>query len=203
MLKAESILRYWLGPYDINPDNWQRQTKRWYASDPLIDNEIRERFGLTLEAAEKGAHDDWQRSTTGCLALIVLFDQFSRNLFRGSPDAYRNDKRTVGLSDEIVTSGVLPKLKVPAQLMVFHPYHHAEDLGHQERVVRLAKQLLVTAAPEWHRVVKSNLAFLESHAAIIRQFGRFPHRNAILGRLSTEQEITHIRKDSRTFGQRQ
>ena len=201
MLQAESILRYWLGPYDINPDNWQRQTKRWYAPDLLIDNEIRERFGLALEAAENGAHDDWQRSTTGCLALIILFDQFSRNLFRGSPDAYRNDKRAVGLSDEVITSGVLPKLTVPAQLMVFHPYHHAEDLDRQERVVRLAKQLLATAAPEWHWAIKSNLAFLESHAAIIRQFGRFPHRNAILGRLSTEQEIAHLRKDSRTFGQ--
>ena len=201
MSGVEEILNYWLGPAGISPDAWQKQTKRWYASDPEIDQEINGRFGPTLAAAEAGDLDDWQRSTSGCLALIILFDQFSRNLYRGHAKAFCNDPRAVTVTDHLVLSGKLHELDVPAQLLAFHPYHHAEDLSRQEQVVELARHLLKTSGVGWHKTINNNLDYLENHANVIRLFGRFPHRNDILGRQSTLEELEHMRQDPRTFGQ--
>ncbi len=201
MSKIDEILHYWIGPPDIDPRGWSKKTKLWYASDPTLDNNIREQFGAELTAAERGQRELWRGTLRGCLALLVLYDQFSRNLYRGKPEVYRNDARAVDVADQIVKSGELADLNVPAHLLAFHPYHHAEDLGRQECVIKLTRHLLKKSCAEWQNTIGKNLAYMENHANIIRRFGRFPHRNSILGRKSTPEEIEHLRLDSRTFGQ--
>ena len=118
-----------------------------------------------------------------------------------SPDVYRNDAEAVAVTDMIVSAGQLAELNVPAHILVFHPYHHAEDQHRQERVLDLARQLLTHCEPGWRQSIESNLAYMENHAGVIRRFGRFPHRNRVLARESTPEEIQHLEKDCRTFGQ--
>ena len=201
MSKIESMLDFWIGADNISPEGWDEKQKLWYASDTSVDDEIRERFGAELDAAERGKRENWKDSLRGQLALIVLYDQFSRNLYRGSPDVYRNDAEAVAVTDMIVSAGQLAELNVPAHILVFHPYHHAEDQHRQERVLDLARQLLTRCEPGWRQSIESNLAYMENHAGVIRRFGRFPHRNRVLARESTPEEIQHLEKDCRTFGQ--
>ncbi len=201
MSRIDEILNYWIGPPDLEPEGWGEKTKLWYASDPDLDNQIRVRFGAELTAAETGQREAWKQTPPGCLALLVLYDQFSRNLYRGTPEVYRNDAEAVSLTDQLVQSRQLAGLNIPAHLLVFHPYHHAEDPTRQERVLDLARSLLETSGAEWHETIRSNLTYMENHAEVIRRFGRFPHRNGILGRESTPEEIEHMQQDGRTFGQ--
>ena len=201
MSKIDESLDYWIGPPNIDPAGWREKTKLWYTSDPLLDSTLREQFGAELVAAERGNREAWRGSIQGCLALLVLYDQFSRNLYRGMPKAYSNDVRAINVSDQLVKSGKLAGLSVPAQLLAFHPYHHAEDLDRQEYVIQLTRILLKTSSADWQKTINKNLTYMEHHANIIRRFGRFPHRNSILARDSTSGEIEHLRRDGRTFGQ--
>ncbi|MBT4493773.1 MAG: DUF924 domain-containing protein [Gammaproteobacteria bacterium] len=197
----DAILDYWIGPDDIDPAGWSEKQKLWYAADTAIDDEIRERFSGELIAAEKGQRQAWKNSAEGQLALIVLYDQFSRNLYRGNANVYRNDAEAVSVTDQLIDSGALTNLNVPAHILVFHPYHHAEDLDRQNRVLMLAESLLSTCPPEWRQSIEGNYTYMKNHAGVIRKFGRFPHRNRILGRDSTREEFEHLENDGRTFGQ--
>ena len=201
MSKIDEILDYWIGPEDIDPDGWGEKQMLWYAFDEKVDNEIRTRFGPELMAAENGEREDWKQSERGCLALLVLYDQFSRNLYRGTPDVYKNDPEAVAVTDMLVESGALHALNVPAHILAFHAYHHAEDIERQELVLALADSLIEHSDEEWRESINSNLEYMKNHAAVIREFGRFPHRNKILGRDSTPEEVAHLGKDGRTFGQ--
>ncbi len=201
MSKIEEILEYWIGLPDIDPQNWCEKTKLWYASNPQLDERIRERFGTELCAAEQGHRDTWRQSAKGSLALLILYDQFSRNLYRGTAAVYRNDAKAVSIANQLVDSHAFANLSIPAKLLTFHPYHHSEDMSHQERALDLARDLLKTSDAKWHEVIRGNLTYMENHAEVIRRFGRFPHRNDLLGRCSTPKEIEHMQKDGRTFGQ--
>lgn len=197
----DEILDYWIGPEDIVPEAWGKKQSLWYAFDEKVDDEIRNRFGAELTAAENGDREDWLHSDRGCLALLVLYDQFTRNLYRGTPDVYRNDPAAVTVTDQLVATGALHGMNVPAHILAFHAYHHAEDVNRQEKVLELARALTDRSPPEWQESIRKNLAFMENHAGVIRQFGRFPHRNKILGRESTQEETEHLERDNRTFGQ--
>ena len=201
MSMIEEILDYWIGPDDIDPVGWGEKQVLWYAFDESVDEKIRTQFGPELTAAENGQREDWKLSDRGCLALLVLYDQFSRNLYRGTPDVYRNDPEAVAVTDQLVETGALYSLNVPAHILAFHAYHHAEDLPRQQKVLKLAEDLISRSSDEWKESINSNLEYMKSHAGVIHEFGRFPHRNKILGRESTAAEIAHLEKDNRTFGQ--
>jgi uncharacterized protein (DUF924 family) len=152
--------------------------KRWFKKDDAFDASIRERFLAAHEAAAAGKLADWERTPEGSLALLILLDQFPRNMFRGSRRSYATDSQALAIADRAIARG--DDRHVPAALRTFFylPHQHAEDLAAQERGVA-------------HYVAAGDadgLKWAQEHADIIRRFGRFPHRNSILGRTTTPEE---------------
>jgi uncharacterized protein (DUF924 family) len=151
---------------------------RWFKKDEAFDDEIRRRFLSAYEDAATGKHGDWEKTAEGALALLILLDQFPRNMFRGQARAFETD-----VMARAITAGALVRgfdSQVPADLRLFFyvPFEHSEDLADQKRGVALYK-----AAGD-----ADGLKWAEIHADIIRRFGRFPHRNNVLGRVTTPHE---------------
>lgn len=157
---------------------WQQAgADRWFKKDTAFDDEIRARFLASYEAAAAGKLRDWEQSAQGALALLLLLDQFPRNMFRGNARTYATDPLARAIAAGAIVRGF--DAQVPQDLRGFFylPFMHSEDLADQERAVTL------------YRVAGlAELKYAEEHADIIRRFGRFPHRNAVLGRTTTPEE---------------
>ncbi len=199
--EASEIINYWLGTEQNSVDDMKRQWKLWYDASDDTDNNIRARFGGALAAAESGDLNHWQSNASGSLALVILLDQFSRNLFRSTPDAYRNDNQALAIAEHAVTTGQHLEMSIPGRVMLYHPYHHAEDTAMQEKAVQLFSELKASSPSAWEEELENHLRFVRSHASLVSRYGRFPHRNQVLGRISTEEEKAYLDKDNRTYGQ--
>jgi uncharacterized protein (DUF924 family) len=155
---------------------------RWFAKDEEFDRNFRERFLTLHEAAARGELDTWQESATGALALLILLDQFPRNSFRGSPRMYATDARAREVADQAIRAGHDLVVDPGLRLFMYLPFGHSEELADQERSVELARRALAPV----------DLLHAEHHRDIVRRFGRFPHRNAILGRASRPDEVRYL-----------
>ena len=153
----------------------------WFAKDPDFDRRFRERFLADHESAARGELMHWQSTAEGAFALVILLDQFPRNAFRGTPRMYDTDATARKVAATAFAAGYDRLLPVQLQKFFVLPFAHSEDLADQERAVALAR-----------RIGPDDLAHAEHHRDIVRRFGRFPHRNAILGRESTRDEITYL-----------
>jgi len=165
---AADVIAFWQA---AGPD-------RWYEKDDAFDKEIRERFLGTYEAAAAGKLSDWEQSAQGALALLILLDQFPRNMFRGDARAFASDPLARAIAAGAIVRGFDSQVAKELREFFYLPFEHSEDLADQERCIALNK-----AAGDQH-----NLKWAEIHADIIRRFGRFPHRNAALGRVTTPEE---------------
>ncbi|MCO5132505.1 MAG: DUF924 domain-containing protein [Xanthobacteraceae bacterium] len=152
--------------------------ERWYKKDEAFDAEIRRRFLTTWEAALAGERDHWQDSDDGALALLIVLDQFSRNMFRGDPRAFAADAKAREVADRAIARGVDQRIDRVMRQFVYLPFEHSENIADQQRCVALFKALGDA----------ENLRYAEIHEDIIRRFGRFPHRNPVLGRATTAAE---------------
>jgi len=151
--------------------------KKWFKKDAAFDAEIARRFMPAYEAAAAGALSEWEATAEGALALLLLLDQFSRNMFRGSPRAFAADPLARAIADRAIARGF--DLELPAERGFFYlPFEHSELLADQDRCVALCRATGNADTLKW----------AELHADIIRRFGRFPHRNSVLGRASTADE---------------
>lgn len=168
----DRILKFWLD--EVGPENWYKQ-------DDALDARIRSEFHDVWQAALSGQHDDWMLSPEGALALLVLLDQFSRNMFRGRADAYRSDPLALALAKRAIARGHDQKIAEPQRQFFYLPLMHSEMLSDQERCVRLLLLKMPLHGPD-------NLPHAVKHREVIRSFGRFPSRNAALGRNDTEAE---------------
>lgn len=158
---------------------WQKAgPDRWFKKDLAFDDEIRERFLTTYEAATAGQLSGWEQSAEGALALLILLDQFPRNMFRGDARAFATDPLARAITAGAIVRGFDGQVPKQLQNFFYLPFEHSEDLADQERGIALNK-----AAGD-----AENLKWTELHADIIRRFGRFPHRNAVLGRTTTPEE---------------
>jgi uncharacterized protein (DUF924 family) len=151
---------------------------KWFDTDDAFDAEIRTRFLGTYEAAASGALNSWEATPEGALALVLLLDQFLRNMFRGMPRAFAADPLARAVADRAIARGFDEHVPKTEQLFFYLPFEHSEDLADHERCVALCRNSGDADAPKW----------AELHADVIRRFGRFPHRNPILGRASTPDE---------------
>lgn len=167
-----SILTFWLD--DVGPDGW-------YEQSDALDRQITERFGDVWAAALSGAHDDWISRPEGALALLLVLDQFSRNMFRGHADAFRSDARALVLAKTAIGLGQDLRTREPERQFFYLPLMHSEVLPDQERCVRL----IMLHMPEHG---DNNLPHAIKHREVIRRFGRFPSRNAALGRTDSDAE---------------
>jgi uncharacterized protein (DUF924 family) len=197
LTEPEAVIEYWIGASD--PQTFKNQTRRWYIASADTDQFIEATFGDTLRAAEAHKLDPWKNSPTGCLALVILLDQFSRNLYRGTPKAYQNDPLALQIARQLISSGT--QLSIPARIVAYHPLHHAEDLAMQEMAVDLFSRLVREADKEWQEQLEAQLRSAKGHRDVIQRFSRFPHRNQVLGRESSAEELGFIARDRRTYGQ--
>jgi uncharacterized protein (DUF924 family) len=163
-----AVIAWWLG---LGAD-------RWFVKDSSVDDEIRARFGGAYEAAVAGLLAAWEETAEGALALVLVVDQFSRNIFRGSPQAFAADPLARAVADRAIARGFDRGFENPVRRFFYLPLMHSEDLADQDRCVALCR-----AAGD-----DEGVHHAEVHADIIRRFGRFPHRNALLGRATTAAE---------------
>lgn len=158
---------------------WQKAgPDRWFKKDPAFDDEIRERFLATHEAAAAGQLSDWEQSAQGALALLILLDQFPRNIFRGDARAFATDPLARAIAAGAIIRGFDSQVPKEMRGFFYLPFEHSENLADQERCIAFHKAIDDTEGLKW----------AEIHADIIRRFGRFPHRNAALGRTTTAEE---------------
>jgi uncharacterized protein (DUF924 family) len=152
--------------------------ERWFKKDAGFDDEIRSRFLETHEAAAAGRLADWEKTADGALALIILLDQFPRNMFRGEPRAFAGDPLARAIAAGALVRGYDAQVPDTMRGFFYLPFEHSENIADQERAVAFYKAVGDTDGVKW----------AEIHADIIRRFGRFPHRNAVLGRATTLEE---------------
>lgn len=158
---------------------WQKAgPDRWFKKDPAFDDEIRERFLATHEAAAAGQLSNWEQSAQGALALLILLDQFPRNIFRGDARAFATDPLARAIAAGAIIRGFDSQVPKEMRGFFYLPFEHSENLADQERCIAFHKAIDDTEGLKW----------AEIHADIIRRFGRFPHRNTALGRTTTAEE---------------
>ena len=184
-----------MGPSPESVDAAKKASRRWYAPDDQLDDEIRRNFGVAMERARSGALSGWQETAEGALALVILLDQFTRNAYRGTAAAFSGDAMARQVATGALDRGFDTALPLPGRLLLYHPFEHSEDLGDQRRSVALFARLAAESQSEWREYIESFLRYARAHLEVIEQFGRFPHRNEILGRESAPAErdwlLTH------------
>tara|TARA_R110000823_G_scaffold198080_3_gene329123 strand:- start:6227 stop:6814 length:588 start_codon:yes stop_codon:yes gene_type:complete len=183
----EAIHEFWFGELDANGFTRKDRSSLWFKADRAVDAECRLRFGDTLASARAGELTHWRDSDRGLVALVVLLDQFSRNIHRGTPQAFAADDRALSLSRACIDSARDSRLPVIHRVFMYLPLEHCEDLHTQRECVRLFSAL-ADAEPG----AADFLRYAVAHCDVIEQFGRFPHRNAILGRTSTAEELEYL-----------
>lgn len=195
-LAIEDVLSFWFGAPAQQAAEQLEKFRRWYVGGAALDAEIRERFGSLIEAALAGRLSHWRGTARGRLALILLLDQLTRNVFRGSPRAYSGDRAALALALEALDEGSLGAHPLEEQLFVLMPLVHAEDLALQTRAVELARELLERAPPALSEPWQRGYARTRHYRAVIARFGRFPQRNAILGRPSSAEELAFLEEEA-------
>ena len=154
----------------------------WFASTPEFDEALRERFLATYRAAATGQLENWERTPLGALALVIVLDQFPLNLFRSQPESFATEAAARVVANRAIARDFDREMSPEQRLFLYLPFMHGEALADQERSVRLFQQA----------GLEESLRFARHHRDLIRRFSRFPHRNAILGRESTPQEIAYL-----------
>jgi len=182
------ILDFWFLP-PSDPGH-AKPREIWWKSTPEFDEEIRGRFGALIRRAVAGELKHWARTAEGALALIILCDQFTRNIYRKSVDAYCGDATALAAARAAVAGGFQLTVPRPMRTFYFTPFHHSENLADQEMSCALFETI---ADPE-------NQNYARRHRDIVARFGRFPHRNEVLGRESTAEELEYL-KTAERFGQ--
>lgn len=201
MSRAATILEFWFGRLDAAGLPDARAERRWFNADDAFDAEVRARFEPDLRNASAGRLSRWERDPRSALALVILFDQFPRNMYRGKPRAFLFDVHARAVAERTVARGLDVRLQPVERAFLYMPFEHSEDAADQARSVRLFRQL-VDAAPESQRErFRGYLSYALQHQEVIARFGRFPHRNRVLGRTSTAAEAAYLREGGSTWGQ--
>lgn len=196
----DKVLDFWFGKLD-NQLSSQEKSKLWYASSELLDQQIKLHFEHLYEQALQGNLESWMRTPKGAMALIILLDQMPRNMFRGNVGAFISDHSALRYCLEGIEKGFDKQLVLVERCFFYHPLEHAENLELQQQCVEHFQRMQQVYNNDTHQVfIRNSLDFAQQHLMIIERFGRFPHRNAILGRESTSQEIEYL-KIAIGFGQ--
>ena len=190
-MTPETVLDFWFGARG-SPERGKSRAM-WFKKDEAFDAALHAKFGVLHTEARAGQLQAWEAQPKSALALIILLDQFSRNMFRGQPESFAGDAAALRLARAVITRGQDTALLPVMRQFVYLPFEHSENLADQDESVR--RFGILDALPE----TKGLLDWAEKHRAIIARFGRFPHRNAILGRESTAEEIKFLQTPGSSF----
>lgn len=189
-MQPQDVLDFWFS---------DRVQRLCFERDAAFDAEIREKFGDAVTAAQDGAFEEWRATPEGALALVILIDQMSRNIFRGSPRAFAGDARALAIAEQMIASGFDRGFSFVQKRFTYLPFEHSENPTVQKRALALFGALAVECAPERNVDGAVQLLYAARHAEIIFRFGRYPHRNACLGRVSTPEEEAFLKDPLSSF----
>ena len=199
--RIEAILSFWFKEQELSAPQIDRRMDMWFGEDPVFDHEIEKEFADDVEAACAGNLNHWAAESHGRLALIILIDQFRRNIHRNTAEAFSNDR----LALKLCVEGAMEKKDrslTPIQRVFFYmPLQHAESRKVQAKSLELYNRLAEAVSPTYRETFLTVAQFAELHKDIIDQFGRFPHRNTLLNRENTAEEAEYLAGDSPDFGQ--
>ena len=190
-ISPQDVHDFWFGASDDPAFGQPREA--WFKKDDAFDEEIRTKFGETVEAAIEGGLTEWEDNGQGSLALILLLDQFARNIFRGSGKSFAGDVRTRQVAAAAIAAGIEKDLNIPQRVFLYLPYEHSEDMADQHRSMDLFNSL-----PQYEGR-DNQIDYAQRHLDIVERFGRFPHRNTSLGRVSTADEEEYLAQPDAGF----
>ncbi|MEM0953418.1 MAG: DUF924 family protein [Pseudomonadota bacterium] len=188
VVNASQILNFWFGPLTADGMPLEDRNSVWFNGGEAVDAEIRQRFGADVERALAGDLDDWRLEANGLVALMLLLDQFTRNIYRGVPAAFSGDEKALALARTAIEENQDLALPTIYRVFLYNPFQHAESLADQTKGVELVQTLLAQCGDASRDYVANSLRYFQAHLDVIEKFGRFPHRNAVLGRASTPEE---------------
>lgn len=191
--RVDEVLQFWFGAPAVSFPEHVAKMQRWFRGGPELDAEATSRFAQTVDDAIAGKLDGWLDHPKGWLALVIVLDQLTRNVLRNSPRMYEGDARAQALAIDGLDSGRTHALPLAERHFAVMPLVHSEQLAHQERGVIELARLVDDAPAELRPIYAMGIEQTTKYRAIITRFGRFPHRNAILGRPSTPEETEFLR----------
>ena len=199
METADAILEFWFGS-DLDDAKVAEQKKKlWWSKDVAVDDIILQRFEKSTLSAVDGSLNAWESTPRGLLALILLTDQFPRNMYRGTSKSFAFDASALRLIKRALEQGLVQSLRPIERVFAYLPLEHSESIQDQERAVKLFEQL-ANEVPAIHKSTFEGFSrFAIRHRDVIARFGRFPHRNEILGRTSTDEEIAFLKTAGSSF----
>lgn len=199
-MRQQEILDFWFADAESSVEALDRRTDVWYGGGKAFDESCGQ-FREDVERALRGELDAWAATPPGRLALILLLDQFPRNLFRNSPRAFAGDAKAQALVVEGRRNGMDKNLSIVQRLFLYMPLEHAEDRDLQAQSIEAFEELVRDAPADNREWAAALLPYAKQHRDIIARFGRFPHRNTVLGRESTPEERVYLAADAPNFGQ--
>ena len=196
----DDILNFWIGPTARDAGQLDKGHALWFGKSDDVDREIRTRFSGAITARAGGLAQEWAaRGPRNRLAAVIALDQFPRNVFRGTPQAFAYDRIALGLTKEGLLTHADEELAEVEQVFFYLPLEHSERVADQALCVQLMEKLVKTARPEFKSFAEGTLDYAYRHKEVIDQFGRFPHRNSILGRENTSEEVAYLSQPGAGF----
>ncbi|MHB8916103.1 MAG: DUF924 family protein [Thiobacillus sp.] len=195
----EAILDCWFGAPGTAGEIAERQSKLWFGKLPEKDREVSERFTPTFNAGITGSLNEWATTSRGRLALVIVLDQFPHHIHRDTPDAFAQDAKALALSLAAIVAGEDKTLALIERVFLYLPMEHAESIAMQNLSVTQYQQLADEAVESERALFDNFLDYAHKHREVVLRFGRFPHRNAILGRPSSTDEIAFLQQPGSRF----
>jgi len=189
----DSVIRYWFGEASSSADINAEKKRLWWSKNEKVDEKIADRFSALIDAVASGELDHWNESDNGLLASIICTDQFPRNIYRGHSKSFSYDQIALRFARQAIAMGFDRKLSLIKRVFIYMPFEHSEEISDQQQAVSLMQSLVEQSSTDEKDV------FAGWHHEVIAEFGRFPHRNAILGRESTEKELVFLKKPGSSF----
>lgn len=199
MSSAETILDEWFGPLDEQGHPSPEKSKRWFEKDAAFDAHLRDQYGDWVERALAGELHEWRTAPNDRVALILLLDQFTRNIFRGTPRMFAGDPLALEIAHETAGEDADATFLPTQRAFTLMPLMHSEVLADQELCVRAFERLSQSAPPSHQPGFKYGLDYAIAHRDIVARFGRFPHRNQTLDRPSTPEELEFLKQPGSSF----
>lgn len=197
--RIHEILDFWFGDLDLTPDAFESRNQLWFMGGEDVDEVIAENFEKDVIAAAEGKLSSWMKTPKGSMALIILLDQFSLNIYREKPLSYLNSEKAIAVSRNAIKQGWEYVLTPAERVFLYMPLEHSENLKDQEEAVGLFQKLTSEATEPYRELMEGYLEYAIRHHRVVERFGRFPDRNEVFARESTPEELEFLESDEAPF----
>lgn len=193
MVTPNDVLSFWFGEYEPLESLGYAKVSQWFKKDPEFDSLIKTRFEDALQRAFAGEFDHWiEESPLHGVALVIILDQFSRNMYRGTGQMFAFDSKGLAVANALIAKGWDKQLPPPARAFVYTALEHAEDMNEQRKLMRLMDEMVAESPEHLKQGAQQFQNYAKQHYDVVERFGRYPHRNALLGRESTPEELEYM-----------